>query len=95
MPSKTITDLLLSSCQTWGGKKLVLDQIIVRMGKIFGDICRYARNEKPDDAPGEDDLKKELGNMIVSTIRWCDDLGYDPDECIKIALKAQEEFPKK
>jgi len=39
-------------------------------------------------------LKKELGNMIFSNIRWCDDLGYDPEECIKIAIDCQEKFVK-
>ena len=32
--------------------------------------------------------------MIVSSIRWCDDLGLDPEECIKEAIKAQKRFKK-
>ncbi len=88
--------ILSESRKIWGDKKCVLSQIIVRMGKVFGDICRYERNERPTDrAGGEAELKKELGNMIVSNIRWCDDLGFDPEECINIALEAQKEFPKK
>jgi len=30
--------------------------------------------------------------MITSTIRWCDDLGYDPQDCINLALKAQKKY---
>jgi len=33
-----------------------------------------------------------LGNTIFSTIRFCDDLGFDPEECIELAIKCQEEF---
>jgi hypothetical protein len=35
-----------------------------------------------------------LWNFITATIRWCDDLGFDPEECIKIALEAQEKGVK-
>lgn len=90
-----IKKLLQSSREIWGGQKLTLGQIIVRMGKVFGDICRWERNS-PKDLPRHtaEDLKKELGNIIFSTIRWCDDLGYDPEECIKIAQDCQKKFPK-
>jgi len=88
-----IKKLLILGRQIWGDNKPNLSQIIVRMGKVFGDICRYERNEKiTDRADGEMELKKELGNMIVSTVRWCDVLGYDPEECIDLALKAQEKY---
>jgi len=65
------------------------------MGKVFGDLCRWERNA-PKDAKKHTDLelKKELGNVIFSTIRWCDDLGYDPEECIEIAIKCQEKGRK-
>lgn len=87
-----IKQLLSQSREIWGDKKCDLPQIVVRMGKVFGDICRYARNEKVTDAPREAELKKELGNMIFSSIRWCDDLGYDPEECIDLAREAQKKY---
>ena len=90
-----IKDILSESRQIWGDQRLNLSQIIVRMGKVFGDICKWERNDLPTDRVSQDELKKELGNMIVSTIRWCDDLGYDPDECVDIALKAQKEYRQK
>jgi hypothetical protein len=40
----------------------------------------------------ERELKKELGNVIFSAIRWCDDLGFDPEECIGLAIDAQAKF---
>ena len=79
----------------WGSRKMALPAIIVAMGKVFGDLCRFARNAPKDKATHTDaELKKELGNMIVSTIRWCDDLGYDVEECIARAIEAQKKFPK-
>lgn len=72
-----------------------LGQIIVRMGKVFGDICRWERNAVKDaQIHTDEELKKVLGNMIFATIKWCDDLGYDPEECIKLAVDCQKRFPK-
>jgi hypothetical protein len=90
-----IKQLLQKSREIWGDEKLPLSQIIVRLGKVFGDICRYERNVPKDKALHTDqELKKELGNVIFSTIRWCEDLGYDPEECIDEAIKCQEKFKK-
>lgn len=90
-----IGNLLQQSREIWGGQKLNLSQIIIRMGKVFGDICRWERDAVKDKAiHNDEELKKELGNIIFSTIRWCDDLGYDPEECISIAKEAQKKFPK-
>lgn len=88
-----IKDLLQQSREIWGEQRLNLSQIIVRMGKVFGDICRWERNAAKDrDEHTDEELKKEMGNMIFSTIRWCEDLGYDPEECIELARESQKQF---
>lgn len=88
-----IENLLSLSREIWGDEKLSLAQIIVRMGKVFGDICRWERNDQKNQATHTDaELKKELGNIIFSTIRWCDDLGYSPEECVKLAIECQKKF---
>lgn len=90
-----IQKLLQQSRDIWGNEKLSLAQIIVRMGKVFGDICRWERNDLKDKSiHTNDELKKELGNIIFSTIRWCDDLGYDPEECIRHAIDCQKKYKK-
>lgn len=90
-----IGNLLEQGHAIWGEQKLALDQIIVRLGKVFGDICRWERDAIKDKGLHTDEeLKKELGNIIFSTIRWCDDLGYDPEECISIAIDCQKKFQK-
>ncbi|MBU0619489.1 MAG: hypothetical protein V1768_02505 [Patescibacteria group bacterium] len=90
-----VKKLLQLSRVIWGNQKLNLSQIIVRMGKVFGDICRWERDAiKDKNIHADSELKKELGNIIFSTIRWCDDLGYDPEECINIAINCQKKFQK-
>ncbi|MBI5346015.1 MAG: hypothetical protein HZB76_02585 [Chlamydiae bacterium] len=85
-----IKELLGKARKIWGTEKQSVAEIIIRMGKVFGDICRWARNAPKDiDLHNDHELKKELGNIIFSTIKWCDDLGYDPEECIKIAEEVQ------
>jgi len=32
-------------------------------------------------------LKREIGNMILSSVRWASDLGLDPNSCIDAALR--------
>lgn len=79
----------------WGGKKMSLSKIIVAMGVVYGDICRYQRNVKKDKKfHNKKELEKEMGNIVFSMIRWCDDLGLDPGGCIKEAIKAQKKFEK-
>lgn len=90
-----IKDLVKQGHEIWGDERPALYQIIPRMGIIFGDICRWERNALKDKAMHtEEELKKELGNMILSSIRWADDLGYDPEECINLAFACQKKFEK-
>ncbi|NTU98507.1 hypothetical protein HGA64_00655 [Candidatus Falkowbacteria bacterium] len=90
-----IKNLLKQGQEIWGEKTLSLAQVIVRMGKVFGDICRWERDAiKDKDTHNDIELKKELGNIIFSTIRWCDELGYDPEECISLAIDCQKKFEK-
>lgn len=90
-----IDELLTKSKSIWKNKSDITD-IVIKMGKVFGDICRYARNaDKDKPLHTDDEIKKELGNMIFSSIRWCDDLGYDPKECVGLAINCQEKYQKK
>ncbi len=91
-----IKELTQKSKEIWGDEKLSLSQIIVRLGKVFGDICRWERNSSKDKSTHtEEELKKELGNLIFSGIKFCDELGYDPEECVNLAIEAQKEYSLK
>ena len=90
-----IKNLLEKGKEIWGSEKLTLSKIIVRMGKVYGDICRWERDAQKDkETHTDEELKKELGNIIFSTIRWCDDLGYNLEDCINKAVECQQKFKK-
>jgi hypothetical protein len=89
-----ISNLLKTGRKIWGQDRLNLTGILVRLGKGFGDMCLIAR-----ESPGHnvapyhiEDLKKEMGNVIFSMIRWCNDLGLDPEECVRLAIHAQSKY---
>ncbi|MFH1427034.1 MAG: hypothetical protein ABIG60_00700 [Patescibacteria group bacterium] len=91
-----IRQLLKQAREIWGDDyKMSLAEIIIALGVVYGDLCRYERNALKDAQKHNiNELRKELGNIIFSTIRWCDDLNLDPEECIKEAIKAQKKFIK-
>ena len=90
----TIDELLAEARKTWGDKPMTLEHIAVTIGVVYGDICRQSRSKIGQGTMDEAELKKELGNLISSVIRWCDDLGYDPKECIKLSQEAQARYKK-
>lgn len=54
-----ITREIQKNREIWKDQKLSLSEIIVRMGKVFGDICRWERNAPKDSsAHTDDELKK-------------------------------------
>jgi len=74
----------------WGKENLSLSEILIRIGVVYGDLCRYERNAKKDrENHTDEELKKEFGNMIFSMIKFADQLGHNPKECIELAIETQ------
>lgn len=90
--SPTIVRLEQLEREIWGRKRMTFAEIVVAMGVVYGDICRQARWDQERGQHDSLELAKELGNMILSTIRWCDDLGFWPETCLQIALDAQRRY---
>jgi hypothetical protein len=90
-----IDKLLNEARKTWGNNKLTLEEIVIRMGVVLGDMNRLARDQQEGNSIDNLELKKEMGNTIYSMIRWCDDLGFDPQECISLAKQAQLTYVQK
>ncbi len=88
-----IKALLAEARAIWGEQRLTLGQILVRLGVDYGDLCRWERGaDKDRGTHTQEEVKKEMGNIIFSMIRWCNDLGYDPEECIALAKETQRTF---
>lgn len=90
-----IDDLLQQARKIWGDERLSLEEIIIRLGVVTGDLHRLARDRAEGQSVDEAELKKELGNVLFSTIRWCDDLGLSPTECIELAKQAQINYQQR
>lgn len=91
-PTRTYLAALLADARRIWADRMPPEAIVIAMAVTFGDIARQVRDHsegKPVD-PGE--LPKELGNMILSTIRWADDLGFDIDRCLSSAFESQRRY---
>ena len=91
----TIETLQNEARAIWGDHPMELGDITVALGVVYGDICRQARFQKEAGEIDDGALKKELGNVIFSVIRWCGDLGYSPEECVTLAEEAQKKYVNK
>lgn len=85
-------ELLAHARTIWGDHHDDLPTIAVALTVVTGDIARGARaaQEGRPDAIGH--VGKELGNLILSAVRWCDDLGLDPAECVARGAEAQRAY---
>ena len=90
----TTDEILHQERIIWGDTPQSIEHITVSMGKVFGDISKQARTSLEGGQVDVYELQKELGNMIASTIRWVDDLGFSVDDCIERALEAQRKYRK-
>ena len=92
-----LSALRVQGRQIWGDTRHTVPQIVIRLMVGVGDIARLARDRSvtlADSEPWKAELQKELGNVLFSTIRWIDDLGFDPMECLWLAINAQEQYAR-
>lgn len=91
-----LTTLLVQARQIWGKEhRHSLGEVVVRLTVGVGDLARLARDGTSftnDTEAWSRELRKEMGNIILSTVRWMDDFGLDPMECLDLAIEAQEKF---
>jgi hypothetical protein len=99
-----VQSLLDEAREIWGANprhtgREELSKILVRLIVSIGDLGRCARGATKDLEENSEawtaEVKKELGNVIFSTIRFADELGFSPTACIDAAISAQREFANK
>ena len=86
--NRTVEELLATAREIWGPPRMMPGEVCIAMAVVHGDICRAVRDGNRED------LEREMGNMILSTIRWCDDLGLDVAACLEAAERCQRTFAK-
>lgn len=91
----TIEEILQEERRLWGASPQSLEHITACLAVIIGDIARQAREKYEGGEVDTAELQKELGNLITSAIRWCDDLGIDPQLAIEAALLSQKNYKLK
>jgi hypothetical protein len=91
----TLDDLLRQARAVWGIQPMPLVEIAVALGVVHGDICRQARRQAEGQDVHAEELAKELGNLILSAVRWCDDLGYRVGDCVGLAAEAQASYARR
>ena len=89
----SVRDILACGRRIWGAQRLTLIEVVVRLGVDYGKLCRLARGADKDDK-SKDALELAMGNIIVSMIRWADDLDLDLGRSVGRAYECQEKFAR-
>lgn len=84
--------ILDAALTIWGPDRMELPHIAVCASVVAGDLARLARHAVEVGPVNGDDIAKELGNLIVSAVRWAHDLDLDPESCVASALVAQAAY---
>lgn len=87
MAIRTLWSLGRSIWADWPDMQLT--QIAICLAVIEGDISRQARAHEEGDTPDLEEVGRELGGLILSAIRWMDDLGLNPHDHIWKAIATQ------
>jgi hypothetical protein len=87
--------LLADARGIWGDRRMSLPEIAVALGVVHGDICRLARDDQEGLPATRLDLERELGNLILSAIRWADDQHLGLSDCLHRAELAQRAYVEK
>lgn len=89
---ETIAGILATGREIWGPPAMSLPHVALCAGVVAGDLARQARARVEGRTIVLDSVATELGNLVVSAVRWADDLGLDPAVCIERAFDAQRTY---
>lgn len=94
-PTPSCAALLAAGQAIWGVQEATVSQVAVRAAVVAGDLARVARAVDEGGEPDMAEVGKELGNLILSGVRWAVELRLDPDECVRSAIEAQRAYAGK
>lgn len=55
---------------------------ILKVGEEFGELCQAIAKDKNDV-----EIKEEIGDIYITLVILCTQLGYDIDDCINLAYE--------
>lgn len=88
----TTATILAAARAVWGDDRMPLPEIAVCAAVVVGDLARTGRDRAEGRPVDLDRVATELGNLIVSAVRWADGLGLPPDLCVDRALETQRAY---
>jgi hypothetical protein len=88
--TRTLYQLGRSIWRGHGGN--TLPYITTCLCVTVGDLQRETRKLYESKRPNMPVVGTELGNLVLSSIRWLDDLDLDPVHCIRVAAGTQRRY---
>src|SRR5258706_14686709 len=91
----TLAELLTDGREIWGDEYLPLGRIATCLGVTAGDLHRLQRDVDEGQPLDLEQVAKECGNVVLSMVRWIDDLGLPIEGCLDLARVAQRNYVAK
>jgi hypothetical protein len=90
--SMDLHDWTAVATRIWGPEPTPLHDGILSVLIPLADIARQARTGLEGGQVDREELAKEYGNLILTTLRFIRDAGLDPDFCVRLAEDAQRRY---
>lgn len=90
--SATTWALVQEGHKIWTTDSLDVPHAVVVLGKVLGDLNGQVRTWRETGEWDFEELAKELGNLVTSSLRALDELGIDVDRAMEMALDSQRQY---
>lgn len=87
---RTLLSLGRSIWHNW--PVMELTQVAICLAVIEGDVSRQAQAKEEGGEPDMELVGQELGNLLLSIMRWMDDLRLNPHDYMHKAIVAQRKY---
>jgi hypothetical protein len=87
----TLASILADGRRRWP-ERMSPAEIVVALGVVFGDLCRHQRELDESGLFNLGEFSRELGNLVLSGVRWIDDLELSVETTLKRAAESQDRY---
>jgi hypothetical protein len=92
---RTLRDLTDAASAIWGSTTTPLHDGVLSVLIPLADVARQARIGLEGNEVDRQELAKEYGNIILTTLRFIRDAGLDPEACVRLAEAAQSRYAQR